>query len=103
MVEAAEKQQLPEATISFTVMAYYEGFQGLITRRNGEQSIISQVPGIVALVQKMVEAGFELVTEAPHQALPATETKITGKEKPIPICQIYNVHMVWRQGIIVPI
>ena len=103
MVEAAEKQQLPEATISFTVMAYYEGFQVLITRRNGEQSIISQVRGIVALVQKLVEAGFEPVTEAPHQALPTTETKIAGKEKPIPICQIYNVPVLWRQGIIVPI
>jgi hypothetical protein len=103
MVEAAETQQLPEATISFTVMAYYDGFQVKIIRRNGEQSIISQVPGIVALVQKLVEAGFELITETPHQALPTTETKIAGKEKPVPICQIYNVPMVWKQGIIVPI
>jgi hypothetical protein len=37
MVESApEKQQLPEAPISITVMAYYEGFQVLITRRTGE-------------------------------------------------------------------
>jgi hypothetical protein len=80
MVEAVEKQQLPEAPISITVMAYYEGFQVLITRRTGEQPIISQVPGIVALVQKLVEAGFEPVREALSPALPATEIKEAGKE-----------------------
>ena len=44
---------------------------GLITRRTGEQAIISQVPGIVALVNKLVEAGFEPVRESSHPALPA--------------------------------
>jgi len=61
------------------------------------------VPGIVALVQKLIETGFEPVREIAQLALPTTETKIAGKEKPIPICQIHNVPMVWRQGIIVSI
>ena len=100
VVEAvAEKQQLPEAPISITVMAFYEGFQVLITRRTGEQPILSQVPGVVALVQKLVEVGFEPVREIPHTALPTTETKEIGKESPSPICQIHNVSMVWREGI----
>jgi hypothetical protein len=99
MVEVvAEKQQLPEAPISITVMSYYAGFQVLITRRTGEQPIISQVPGIVALVQKLVEAGFEPIRELPKPALPTAETKEAGKEKIIPICQIHNVPMVWREG-----
>ena len=96
---AAEKQQLPEAPISITVMAYYAGFQVLITRRTGEQPIISQVPGIVTLVNKLVEAGFEPVREMTQPALPTTETKEAGKEIPVPICQIHNVSMVWREGI----
>jgi hypothetical protein len=100
MVEAAaEKQQLPEAPISITVMAYYAGFQVLITRRTGDQTIISQVPGIVALVQKLVEAGFEPVREMAQPALPITETKTSRKESPNPICQIHHVPMVWREGI----
>ena len=100
MVEAAaEKQPLPEAPISVTVMAFYEGFQILITRRTGEQPIVSQVPGIVALVQKLVEVGFEPIREAPQSALPTTEMKEAGKETPNPICQINKVSMVWREGV----
>jgi hypothetical protein len=99
VVEAvAEKQQLPEAPISITIMAYYEGFQVLITRRTGEQPIISQVPGIVALVNKLVEAGFEPVREGQYLALPTTETKEAGKETSNPVCQIHKVSMVWREG-----
>ena len=94
MVEAvAEKQQLPEAPISITVMAYYAGFQVLITRRTGEQPIISQVPGIVALVNKLVEAGFEPVREMAQPALSPTETKETGKESEAHICPIHGVPM----------
>ena len=96
---AAEKQQLPEAPISITVMAYYAGFQVLITRRTGEQPIISQVPGIVSLVNKLVEAGFEPVRELAQPTLTTTETKDTGKESLAPICQIHKVSMVWREGI----
>ena len=99
MVESSEKQQLPEAPISITVMSYYAGFQILITRRTGEQSIISQVPGIVALVNKLVEAGFEPTREALPLTLPTAETKETGKEIPNPICQIHKVTMVWKEGV----
>jgi hypothetical protein len=95
---AAEKQQLPEAPISITVMAYYAGFQVLITRRTGEQPIISQVPGIVALVQKLVEAGFEPTRPFTQPALPTTETKDAGSEASNPICAIHNTPMVWREG-----
>jgi hypothetical protein len=95
---AAEKQQLPEAPISITVMAYYAGFQVLITRRTGEQPIISQVPGIVSLVQKLVEAGFEPVRINPPASLPATETKETVKEIVAPVCEIHKASMVQRQG-----
>jgi hypothetical protein len=99
VVEAAvEKQQLPEAPISITVMAYYAGFQVLITRRTGEQPIISQVPGIVALVQKLVEAGFEPTRPYPQPTLPAAETKDTGSEISNPICAIHKSPMVWREG-----
>jgi hypothetical protein len=93
-----EKQQLPEAPISITVMAYYAGFQVLITRRTGEQPILSQVPGIVALVQKLVDAGFEPNKGATQPALPTPEAKDAGSETPIPICQIHKVPMVWREG-----
>lgn len=100
VVEAvAEKQQLPEAPISITVMAYYAGFQVLITRRTGEQPIISQVPGIVSLIDKLVEAGFEPSRGTGQTALPAPETKEIGKEKASPLCQIHHVSMVWREGI----
>ena len=64
MVEvAAEKQQLPEAPISITVMAYYEGFQVLITRRTGKQPIISQLLGIVTMVYNMEACGIGHVDE----------------------------------------
>lgn len=100
VVEAvAEKQQLPEAPISITVMAYFSGFQVLITRRTGEQPIVSQVPGIVALVNKLVEAGFEPIRDVSYQALPTTETKEAGKESSTPICKVHNVPMVWKEGI----
>jgi len=96
---AAEKQQLPEAPISITIMAYWKGFQVLITRRTGEQPIISQVPAIVSLVNKLIEEGFEPVREMPQLALPTTETKDRGKEMPAPICHIHNVSMIWKEGV----
>lgn len=74
-------------------MAYYAGFQVLITRRTGEQPIISQVPGIVALVQKLGEAGFQPVRELPQPALSTTETKETGKENEARICPFHGVEM----------
>jgi hypothetical protein len=95
----AEKQQLLDAPTSITGMAYCAGFQVLITRRTGEQPIISQVPGIVTLAQKLVEAGFEPVRETAPPALPTAETKETGKEKPVPNCQMHNISMVWREGV----
>lgn len=99
MVEAtAAKTSLPEAPISITVMAYWEGFQVLITKRMGEQSIISQIPGIVALIKGLEEAGFEPVRETSAQALPSPESKEFGKEKAIPICGVHRVPMVWREG-----
>ena len=99
VVEAVEKQQLPEAPISITILAFYEVFQVLITRRTGEQPIISQVPGIVALVQKLVEAGFKPTRDMPNPVLPTTETREIVKESPPPICQIHNVSMIWREGV----
>jgi len=49
MVEkVVEKFPLPEASISITVMAYLRGFQVLITKRMGEQSILSQIQGVVS-------------------------------------------------------
>jgi len=80
------------------MMAYYAGFQVLINRRTGEQPIISQVPGRVTLVQKLVEAGFEPVRGTVQPALPTTETKEAGKEIPVPICAIHHRPMVWRGG-----
>jgi hypothetical protein len=99
MVEVLEKQQLPEAPISITVMAYSAGFQVLITQRTGEQPIISQVPGIVASVNKLEEAGFGPVREALPPALSITETNETGNEIPNPICQMHIVPMIWREGV----
>jgi hypothetical protein len=93
MVESMEKQQLPETPISITVMAYYAGFQVLITRRTGEQPIISQVPGIVSLVNKLVEAGFEPVREMAQPALSTTETKESGKENEAHRCPVHGVEM----------
>ena len=98
MVEAAEKSQLPEAPISFTIMAYFEGFQVLITRRMGEQSILSQIPGVVTLIKKLEESGFEPARKDPTLVLPTPETKEIGKENIAPICEIHKVPMVQRQG-----
>lgn len=56
----AEKSPLSETPISITVRAYLEGFQVLITKRMGEQSILSQIPGIVTLIKKFEEAGLSL-------------------------------------------
>jgi hypothetical protein len=96
---ATEKQQLPKAPISITVMAFYRGFQVLITRRMGEQAIISQVPGIVSLVQKQVEARFKPVRRTAQPALPTIETKDASNEIQVPICAIHNRLIVWREGI----
>lgn len=98
VVETAEKPQLPEAPISFTIMAYFEGFQVLITRRMGEQAILSQIPGVVALIKKLEEFGFEPARMNLPPTLPATETKETGKEIVAPMCELHNVSMVQRQG-----
>ena len=98
MVEAAEKSQLPEAPIAFTIIADFEGFQVLITRRLGEQSILSQIPGVVALIKKLEEDGFEPARTNQTVTLPATETKETGKEKDVPVCEIHNMPMVWKEG-----
>jgi hypothetical protein len=56
----AEKSPLPETPISITVRANLEGFQVLITKQMGEQSILSQIPGIVTLIKKFEEAGLSL-------------------------------------------
>lgn len=74
-------------------MAYYAGFQVLITRRTGEQPIISQVPAIVALVDKLVEAGFQPVRDAASLALPSSETKENGRETEGHFCPIHGVEM----------
>jgi hypothetical protein len=56
----AEKSPLSETPISITVRANLEGFQVLITKQMGEQSILSQIPGIVTLIKKFEEAGLSL-------------------------------------------
>lgn len=94
----AEKPQLPEAPISITIMAYLRGFQVLITRRMGEQSILSQIPGVVTLISKLEEAGFEPARGA-QPVLPNAETRETGKESVNPICAIHHRPMVWREGV----
>jgi hypothetical protein len=98
VVEAAEKQQLPEAPISFTIMAYFKGFQVLITRRMGEQSILPQIPGVISLINKLEESGFEPARVNLPPALPTAENKETGKEREIPICADHKIPMVWREG-----
>ena len=99
MVESVtEKPPLPEAPISITVIASLEGFQVLITKRMGEQSILSQIPGIVALIKKLEEAGFEPVRETFSPTLPSLELKGSGIEKANPICAIHKRPMVWREG-----
>lgn len=54
----AEKPQFPEAPLSVIIITYLRGFQVLKTRQMGEQSIISQIPGVVALINKLEEAGY---------------------------------------------
>jgi hypothetical protein len=98
VVEATEKQQLPEAPISLTIMAYYKGFQVLITRRTGEQPILSQIPGVVALINKLEEDGFEPVRMNLPSALPSAEYREAGTEREIPICADHKIGMVWREG-----
>ena len=95
---AAEKHQLPEAPISITVKAIFKGFEILVTRRLDEQSIIPQVPGIVALVDKLIELGFEPARGTFQPALPRPEIKGVGKESSAPICAVHNIPMVWREG-----
>jgi hypothetical protein len=100
MVEAAvEKPPLPEAPISITVMAYLRGFQVLITRRMGEQAVLSQIPGVVALIKGLEEAGFEPARGCLPLTLSNVESKERGKEKENPICAIHHKPMAWREGI----
>jgi hypothetical protein len=98
-VPEKEKHQLPEAPISITVKAIYKGYEVLITKRSDENSVISLAPGIVLLVDKLVELGFE-PSRATYQSgsLPHPETKETGKENPVPICGIHQTAMLWREG-----
>lgn len=93
-----EKHQLPEAPISITVEAFFQGFRILITRRSDEQSIIPQVPGIVTLIGKLVESGFEPSRTIYQAGLPSPEGRESGKEKPVPICGTHHTPMVWREG-----
>ena len=93
-----EKHQLPEAPISITVKAIYKGFDILITRRLDEQSVISQVPGIVSLVDKLIDSGFEPARGMPQGGLTTPETKDIGKETPVPLCAIHHKPMTWREG-----
>jgi hypothetical protein len=98
VVEAVEKSQLPEAPISITILTYYRKFQVLITRRTGDQPIVSQIPVLIALITKLEEAGFKPVRTNQITALPTSETKETGKELVSPICDVHKVSMVQRQG-----
>lgn len=98
VVEAVEKSQLPEAPISFTVLTYFSEFQVLITRRMGDQPILSQLPGLVALIQKLEELGFKPYRASQPTVLPTTEVKEIGKEIVAPICAVHNMSMVQRQG-----
>jgi hypothetical protein len=98
VVVEAEKSQLPEAPISITVLAYFEGFQVLITRRTGDLPIVSQIPGLIALITKLEEAGFKPVRMNFSAALPPAENKEVGKEREIPICATHKIPMVWREG-----
>ena len=79
-------------------MAFLEGFQILITKRMGEQPILSQIPGVVALIRGLVDTGFEPTRETSPIALPGPEAKESGKENPNPICPIHNKPMAWREG-----
>jgi len=94
---AAEKSPLPETPISISVMVYLEGFQVLITKRMGEQSILSQIPGVVALIKKLEEAGFEPARGLLPPILPGPESKESGIEKANPICAVHHKPMVWRE------
>ena len=100
MVEAAaEKVPLPQAPISITVMAYLRGFQVLVTRRMGEQSILAQIPGVVALIKGLEEAGFEPSRGELPLTLSGPESKEKGKEQNNPICAIHHKPMTWREGV----
>ena len=90
-----ETPPLPEAPISIAVMAYLRGFQVLITKRMGEQPILSQIPGVVALVRGLVDSGFEPARETRPTALLGPE----AKENPNPICPIHHKPMTWREGV----
>jgi len=92
------KNQLPEAPLSITVKAIYKGFEVLITRRSDEQSVIPQIPGIVALVDKLAETGFDGGRVVIPPGLTSPEIKGNGNEKMMPICAVHHNPMVWREG-----
>lgn len=91
-------QQLPEAPTSITVKAIYKGFDILFTRRSDDQSVIPLVPGVVALIDKLIAAGFQPSREIYQAVPPAPETKELGKENLAPICAVHNKPMIWREG-----
>jgi hypothetical protein len=94
-----EKYQLPEAPISITVKAIFKGYEILITRRSDEHSVIPLIPGIVSLVDKLVETGFEPSrTIYQSGSLPHPETNDAGKDKLVPVCGVHRIAMVWREG-----
>jgi hypothetical protein len=59
----------------------------------GEQSILSQIPGVVALVKGLGEAEFEPSRGELPLTLSDPESKEKGKEENNPICAIHHKPM----------
>lgn len=91
-INETDGKQLPEAPMSIHVDSYYKGFHVGWTKRMDEKSLSSQVLGIKAFINILVEDGYKPswnddtneknghaeTTECKHNS---TEVKISNSEK----------------------
>jgi len=54
-----KEHELPEAPISITIKGYYKGFSVLLTKRLDERELTPQIVGVMAVIDNMINKGFQ--------------------------------------------
>jgi hypothetical protein len=76
---------------SIQIRALYKGFEiTLVKSLDGEQ-IGAAIPGVIALVDKLMGQCFESTVSTPESQLEASKEK---KENDAPVCPVHNKAMV---------
>ena len=83
-----KEHELPEAPISITIKGYYKGFSVLLTKRLDERELTPQIVGVMAVIDNMINKGFQPSWNTD------TNAKVNGETKTLdPICPIHNKAM----------